>query len=143
MLPSQRRLQSVCAVWQRVLQVCTLALAVAHMNTQHRSNEKPNRALTLSERPRPKLDPFSLQRLRRPSLLNPHPPLRPSAARVPPSCNFMLPYGSTIGSLSQKRVAGDHSLRLSGSDLLNPFPRRIGFQLKSWNFVWRPLQMSL
>ena len=33
MLPSQRRLQSVCAVWQRVLQVCTLALAVAHKST--------------------------------------------------------------------------------------------------------------
>jgi hypothetical protein len=32
-LPSHRRLQSVWAVWQRVLQDCTLAFAVAHMNT--------------------------------------------------------------------------------------------------------------
>jgi hypothetical protein len=35
MLPSQRRLQSVCAVWQRVLQDCTLALALAQMKTKH------------------------------------------------------------------------------------------------------------
>ena len=33
MLPSQRRLQSVCAVWQRVLQDCTLAFALAHKVT--------------------------------------------------------------------------------------------------------------
>lgn len=34
MLPSQRRLQSVCAVWQRVLQDCTLAFADAHKVTK-------------------------------------------------------------------------------------------------------------
>ena len=47
MLPSQRRLQSVCAVWQRVLQDCTLAFAVAHMNTNTAPTKNRIELLTL------------------------------------------------------------------------------------------------
>lgn len=47
MLPSQRKLQSVCTVWQRVLHDCTLALAVAPSDTNTATTKNRIELLTL------------------------------------------------------------------------------------------------
>ena len=90
-LPSQRRSQSVCAVWQRVLQDWTLAFAVAQSAIKADASSRRNE-LTLRTNGQP-LQNFS-------PASGYWGPVGPRA--VPPSCNLLPPYGSTIGSLSQK-----------------------------------------